>query len=276
MSYCPSLLPDDHIFFVDNSYQYRIPPSNIINGHFKTNDGMGIGFIDTLFVDPKQFKIFSLPTIIQLPNGRWIIDNFCVPESEKSLIIDRVCSGTKFCPLILKMLFNSVYCDMSCNRCRNAEKNGEMNLRCIRENVTETNSFGIFDLEADTARKLPNGFQVKASSIMHNIERPITFYGPSDLGVTYMQYAAEWLTLTKPMCLLNYRRFKRIKVRRNYVGVEDMNGKRLITCNASHIKLFVSCIADDPEYFECEVEAQEWVKKQPKQFLKDHIYLYTL
>ena len=70
MSYCPSLLPDDHIFFVDNSYQYRIPPSNIINGHFKTNNGMGIGFIDTLFVDPKQFKIFSLPTIIQLPNGR--------------------------------------------------------------------------------------------------------------------------------------------------------------------------------------------------------------
>ena len=111
---------------------------------------------------------------------------------------------------------------------------------------------------------------------MHNIERPITFYGPSDLGVTYMQYAAEWVTLTKPMCLLNYQRFKRIKVRRNYVGVEDMNGKCLITCNASHIKLFVSCNADDPEYFECEVEAQEWVKKQPKQCRKDHIYLYTL
>ena len=230
---------------------------------FYIDDFFGLGYIgecdQNIFIsDELHFLIFSLPTIIQLPNGRWVVQTHCLPDSERDRIIWRVKhSGFRFCPTVYKMTWAEFIahdcCNSYCNRCDLAdfEMNGDLDVRFDFD--ASPDELNLPEITFD----LPKGITVKSASRL-DVNRPNNNVGPDPLGNLNLLDCSECVDEDTP------------------IGVTDINGKKLLAFNRSDLLFFDRIIASAPIYFNSKFEALMWQIDQPESFSTDTISLYNL
>ena len=127
LSSISSISSDKTKYYVHKNNQYSLPRSLVsyqpldLLDRLHIDDFFGLGYIGerdwNIFISDKlHCLIFSLPTIIQLPNGRWVVETLCLPDSERVRIIWRVKhSGFRFCPTVYKMTWAEFIAHDCCN-----------------------------------------------------------------------------------------------------------------------------------------------------------------